>query len=344
LVPTVPEQRLLLLECAAARVLHRVAFLRSPTIPPPLAEVARKMHTRVTAPVPVRRLVPVALELYKGDLDGVACEASFAWLRAQVDDHPELQPVLDDVRRSRDRWHRARQAVVQANLRLGLSIVLKRFSRSPAAPEDLFQDAVFGLAKAADRFDPNYGVRFSTYATWWIRHAIQRSTVNTFRLVRIPAHVCNDLARYNLAIHELGDDATDEQISVHAKLSIKHVRRMADLRVSQIPLSLDHPMFSGTDDQSSLMDHVVAPTADPDDAIYDDQRARLLDRMLEELPPRSQQILAKRYGLNDTPKYTLAETGEQVGLSRERVRQLEGILIKRMSAVAARAQCDTSRV
>lgn len=345
--PTVELQRELTLECAAARVMHRVALLRSPQIPPPLRELASEARVRPRAPVPARRLIPIALALYREDPDGRVCDESISWLAEHVEGHPELRAVLDDTRRSRRRWHRARTAVVRANLRLAASVVMRIYFRAAVPHEDLFQDAVFGLVKAADRFDPNYGVKFSTYATWWVRHAVQRSMQNTMRLVRLPAHVCDSLSRCNIARHNLGDDATDEEIAARTTFPVAKVRKITELRQTRAahPISLDHPARSGIDDDMGpMIDLLKADLPDLDDKISVDQEMRAMENLMADLPTRTRHILEWRFGLEDDQEETLAEIGHRLGLSRERIRQIEKMALTDLQTRAARTQCPISRL
>lgn len=344
--PTPEQQRTLTLECAAARVLHRVALLRSPQLPDPLRELAKRAKVRPVAPVIARRLIPVAIALYKEDPDGSACEASITWLAERVGERPHLRPVLEDARRSRLRWHRARAAVVRANLRLGASVVMRSYMRSGVSVEDLFQDAAFGLVKAADRFDPNYGVKFSTYATWWVRHAVQRALQNTMRLVRLPAHVCDSLSRCNIARHQLGDDASDEEIAARTTFPVGQVRKLTELRNTRAahPISLDYPGVGAPEDMGPMVDLLEADLPDLDAEISVDQEVRAVESLMADLPTRTQHILERRFGLEDDQQETLAVIGERLKLSRERIRQIESGALRDLQTRAARLACPTSRV
>lgn len=342
-VPTDDQQRQMTLECAQARVLHRVALLRGPVLPPPLVERLVALHIRIRVPVRPRQLVPTALALCHDDPDGAVCQASIEWIDREIQlRNADLQPFLDHVLASQARWHRARRAVVRSNLKLALSVVLRRFSRSAMAHEDLFQEAVFGLAKAADRFDTTLGVKFSTYATWWIRHSIQRAIVNSMRLVRIPSHVCDSLFRYSHAVAALGDEADDEAIAARAQITVKQVGLLRELRVSQIPISLDAPAYD--DDDVPLGERLETQAAAPDLALRERDREIFVRRLLEHLSERSRCILSKRYGIGDVEPVTLKEIGEQLRLSRERVRQIQGTALATLNVRAARAQCTTSQV
>lgn len=344
--PTPELQRELTLECAAARVLHRVAFLRSPELPEPLRKLATQAKVRPVAPVAPARLIPVAVALYEEDRDGRVCDESIDWLVARVSNRPELRAVLEDARRSRRRWHRARAAVVQANLRLAASVVMRSYTRSGVSVEDLFQDAAFGLAKAADRFDPNYGVKFSTYATWWVRHAVQRALQNTMRLVRLPAHMCDALSRCSIARHHLGEDASDEEISARTTFPVDKVRKITELKFTRAahPVSLDSPGPGAPDDMGPMVDLLEADNPDLDEEISVDQEVRAMEDLMADLPPRTQSILAWRFGFELDEPETLAEIGERLGLSRERIRQIEKVALSDLKMRAGRTQCPTSRV
>lgn len=341
--PPSPElQRQLTLECAAARVLHRVAFLRSPQIPEPILEVTRRIHIRATAPIPPRRYIEIALALCKEDSDGVSCEAAIAWLEQRIPGHPEFVPILEQAKATRARWHRARSAVIRHNLRLAAAFVMKLYGRSQMPAEDLFQEAVFGLSKSADRFDPNYGVKFSTYSVWWIRHAIQRAMQNTMRLVRIPAHASDELCRYNNALRELGEDASAEEIAACGNLEIRRIPKLALIRKSTSVISLDAPMHGDATTLTPMVECLEADQLDLDAHMLRAERARIADRLLGDLPIRTRRILSMRCGLTGDAM-TLVAIGEEMGLSRERVRQIESGVLSQLSTSAERALCTTSR-
>lgn len=274
------------------------------------------------------------------------------WLEAEAKRDPRLAEALPTVRASLRRWHKAREIVVERNLRLAGSVVMRRFSHLPMSQDDMLQEAVFGLSHAADRFDPNYGVKFSTYATWWIRHAVQRAMQNTLRLVRIPAHLCDRIARYASAIGELGDRADVSEIATKIGEPVESTRKLAALyRTRAAPaMSLDEPAKTRPshasdrgDPASARIDLLPAETPDLDEEISHEELARAVRVMIRDLPERSRKILAMRFGLDGEPA-TLERVGAHFGLTRERIRQIEKMAIRALSAKVPRALCTTSRV
>lgn len=339
--PSPERQRELTLACTSARTLYRVAVLRSPKLPDTLIERARAAGIRLRTPMRPRKLVPTAIAMCKEDPDGTWCDEALAWLQGQ----PDATRVAAHVDRARRRWLKARSEIIAANMRLGASIVRKRFFYSPMSQEDLLQEAVFGLARAADRFDPHYGVKFSTYATWWVRHAAQRSIHNTMRVVRLPAHVCDHLTRYAVALHDLGNDASEDALAKRTQMPLPKLRKIAKIYATQGagPVSFDAPL-PGLETPTPMIDQYEAPETDPDDAILDEERQRIVKNMLRRLPARDRKILKRRFGFqSDGEITTLASLGRDLHISRERVRQLEKQALRDLAEYADPSLCPTSR-
>jgi RNA polymerase primary sigma factor len=227
---------------------------------------------------------------------------------------------LRRIRDAREVLTRAKRAFVLANLRLVWSVA-KRYLPSGLPLEDLAQEGYLGLMKAADRFDPRRGVRFSTYGVWWIRHAISRAIANGARQVRVPVHVLDvreRLRRFQrtfMAAH--GREPTDDDLS-ELGVSAREIARARALPIEPV-IGLDHPI-EGVAPVQLLPD---ATTPAPDASIEAVQRRVWLRRALEHLRPLEADILRKRFGLQGDAPMTLAQIGAQYRLSRERIRQLE---------------------
>jgi len=228
------------------------------------------------------------------------------------------------VRREHHALMTAKNAFVRANLRLVVTIA-RRYNHGKMPLQDLIQEGNIGLMKAVDRFDHRKGFRFSTYGSWWIRHAISRSIADKARSVRLPVHMIDAYNRVNRARREFealhGRKATDEELASLTGVSPERIARMRWSLV-EAPISLDAPLS----DESglSLLDAVedttlVAPSEQMDASLMLSQ----LEEVFNKLSPIEADILRKRMGLGEEQELTLKEIGDRYSLSRERIRQLQ---------------------
>jgi RNA polymerase primary sigma factor len=224
----------------------------------------------------------------------------------------------------------AREHLIKANTRLVVSIA-KRYTGHGIALLDLIQEGNLGLMKAVGKYDYTRGFRFSTYATWWIRQTITRSIADQSRTIRLPVHMADRIRHIYKINHELeqklGRVPSTEELAGELNLSVKKVQWI--LKVSWLPLSLESPV--GDDEESELgmfIEDEFSPT--PLQSAYQSMLRDKLAEVLSTLSPREARIIQMRFGLGDGNVYTLEEVGQKFGLTRERIRQIEGKALRRL--------------
>jgi RNA polymerase primary sigma factor len=256
----------------------------------------------------------------------------------QINDSPLLtaQDERDLARRMEQGDFAARERMVRSNLRLVVNIA-KHYMHRGLSLQDLIEEGNIGLIRAVEGFDPDAGCRFSTYASWWIKQGIKRSLINAVQPIHIPAYMVEMMTKLKIAIRELenrlGRQPMVEELSAHMKMSPKKVRI-----IRKAAKAFNAPTQSGSDDGEITIENMVADDNNPgpDQIVLDaDDRAKL-ERLLENIDEREANILKLRYGLSGEDPLTLKEIGIRIGLTRERVRQLEHLALKKLKEAMER--------
>ncbi|MBU4360784.1 sigma-70 family RNA polymerase sigma factor [Patescibacteria group bacterium] len=276
----------------------------------------------------------IGLDKKRSDLSDISSDSIQMYLR-EIGKVPLLKSDEETVlaKRKEKGDREATRKLVESNLRLVVSIAKKFAGRSGLTLLDLIQEGNVGLFRAVEKFDYRKGYKFSTYATWWIRQAITRALADQSRTIRIPVHMVETINKFKQVqkrlIQSLGREPMPEEIAAEMEEEVDKIRHI--IKISQETVSLQATIGDEGDDDSKLIDFIQDyETISPDKATAIQLLKKYIKEVISELTPREQKILEMRFGLEDGVFHTLEEVGQEFGVTRERIRQIEAKALERI--------------
>ena len=242
----------------------------------------------------------------------------------------DIKNIAVNMNRGENLAQRAKEKMTKANLRLVISIA-KKYTNRGLQFLDLIQEGNIGLMKAVDKFEYRRGYKFSTYATWWIRQAITRSIADQARTIRIPVHMIETINKLNRVsrqmLQEKGRDPTPEELAQQMSMPEEKIRKV--LKIAKEPISMETPI--GDDEDSHIGDFLEdSNIAQPDEAATADSMKETINASLASLTPREAKVLRMRFGIGTNKDHTLEEVGKELGVTRERIRQIEAKALRKL--------------
>ncbi len=304
------------------------------TLPGPVADALLPPEEDAT-PVADKVLEEKAEQVFKaGEVPRKELDATKLYLK-EIEFSPLLTPEEEVyyARLARKGDERGRRKMIECNLRLVVKIA-RRYMNRGLALLDLIEEGNLGLIRAVEKFDPERGFRFSTYATWWIRQTIERALMNQTRTIRLPIHVVKELNAYlrtaRQLTQELGHEPTEEQVAQRLGKSLNDIKKL--LNLTERATSFDVPV--GKEGDRSMLD-VIADEhcVEPDELIQDQDIVQFVDAWLQELDKKQREVIIRRFGLHGYERATLEEVGNELGVTRERVRQIQMDALKRLRRI-----------
>lgn len=263
--------------------------------------------------------------IYETDTKNAPLDATYLYFK-QIGNYPLLTPEeeVELITAAQNGDDKAREKVINSNLRLVVSIAKKYHNNVGLSFLDLIQEGNMGLTTCIDKFDVSQGYRFSTYATWWIRQAISKAIINQSNTIRMPAHLYDLSSKINKAsqklLNDLGREPTDDEIAQELGIKVEKIKDI--LNVSKSPMSLDYTV--GEDDGTSIGELIADDRIEsPETIVINKEKHNAIMKVLNTLNEREREVIILRFGIEDGQNKSLEEVGEICGVTKERIRQIE---------------------